>query len=269
MSENKLSEEHLKDLQESILLLENPGIAAKITNFVGKPIESVMDMIPKKISEKIGDYTHIALMKSAEIAIFTMKNTPTTESSNLWHKVGSFTSGAIGGFFGLPALAIELPISTTITLRSIADIARSQGESIDDYDTKLACLEVFALGGKSDSDDASENGYFAVRAALAKSITEAAEYLATKTIAEESAVPLIKFITKVAERLSIQVTEKFVAQAIPAIGAAGGAIVNTIFLDHFQDMAKGHFTVIRLEKIYGKDFIQEEYIRLNKMTVRN
>jgi hypothetical protein len=40
------------------------------------------------------------------------------------------TTGGVGGLFGLPALAIELPISTTIMLRSIADIARSEDEDI-------------------------------------------------------------------------------------------------------------------------------------------
>jgi hypothetical protein len=114
-------------------------------------------------------------------------------------------------------------------LRSIADIARAEGESINDPRTKLACLEVFALGGKSKSDNATESGYFVVRAALAKSVAEAVEFITTKTLAEEGAPALIRFIVKIAERFSIQVTEKVAAQAIPAIGAAGGAIVNTIY----------------------------------------
>ena len=45
-------------------------------------------------------------------------------------------------------------------LRSIADIARSEGESISALQIKMTCLEVFALGGKSDSDDGSETGYY-------------------------------------------------------------------------------------------------------------
>jgi hypothetical protein len=72
-------------------------------------------------------------------------------------------------------------------------------------------------------------------------------------------------IVNIAQRFSIQVTEKAAAQAIPAIGAAGGAIINTIFIDHFQDMAKGHFTVRRLEKIYGKDIIKAAYEELIKL----
>ena len=147
-------------------------------------------------------------------------------------------------------------------MRSIAEIARSQGESITSTETKLACLEVFALGGNSKSDESAESGYYAVRALLAKSISEAAEFIAEKGLAEEGAPILVKLIAKISQRFGIQITEKAAAQAIPAIGAAGGAIINTIFIDHFQDMAKGHFIVRKLERVYGKEIIKKMYEEL-------
>ena len=254
-----LTYNHRQELLKAVLLLENPGIAAKITNYIGKPIEKGLELLPKNWNEKIGEVTKTALLKATDAAIYTMSDTPNTESSNWWHKIGVAASGAVGGFFGLPALAIELPVSTTIMLRSIADIARSEGESINHPRTKLACLEVFALGGENKSDDSTESGYFIIRAALAKSVTEAAEFIATKTLVEEGAPALIRLIVKIAERYSIQISEKLVAQSVPIIGAAGGAAINTIFINHFQDMAKGHFIVRRLEKIYGKELIELEY----------
>ena len=168
-------------------------------------------------------------------------------------------TGGIGGFFGLPALALELPISTTIMLRSIADVARSEGESINSIEAKLACIEVFALGGASKSDDASESGYFAIRAALARSVTKAAEYIAEKGLAEEGAPALVRLIVQIAERFSIQVSEKAAAQAVPAIGAGGGALINVLFIDHFQNMARGHFIVRRLERKYGQEIVRTTY----------
>jgi hypothetical protein len=188
-----------------------------------------------------------------------MKDAPGEESSNMWHKIAVATTGGIGGFFGLPALAVELPISTTIMLRSIADIARSEGETINKIASKIACIEVFALGGLSKSDDASESGYFAIRAALARSVTKAVEYIAQKGLAEESAPALIRLIIQIADRFSIQVSEKAAAQAIPVIGAAGGVLINTLFIDHFQDMARGHFIVRRLERKYGKEIVEATY----------
>lgn len=254
-----------KELQVAKNLLENPGHAAKVTNLIGMPIEKGLGLLPDNWNKNLGKVTQTALLKASDTAIFTMKDIPGEASSNIWHTLGVAISGGVGGFFGIAALAVELPISTSIMLRSIADIARSQGESITDIDTKMACLEVFALGGNSESDDGTESGYYVVRAALARSVAEASEFLVSKTLADEGAPILIKFIAKIAERFSIQVTEKAVAQALPALGAAGGAIINAIFMDHFQDMARGHFLVRRLERKHGKEVIEKLYAELPKL----
>lgn len=261
----EFSENDWKELQTAKNILENPSVAAKVTNLIGAPIENGLGLLPENWKGKIGDVTQTALMKASYAAIFTMQDLPGEPSSNYWHKLGAGIFGGIGGFFGISAIAVELPISTTIMLRSIADIARSEGESISQVEVKLACLEVFALGGTSASDDGTESGYYAVRAALAKSVADAAEFLATKTLTEEGAPVLVRFIAKVAERFSIQITEKAAAQAVPAIGAAGGAIINTVFMDHFQDIAKGHFVVRRLERKHGKELVQQIYQELPRL----
>jgi hypothetical protein len=258
----ELQKSDLNDLKKAKKILENPGIAAKVTNLIGTPIEKGFELLPDNWNIKIGEVTQAALTKAIHAAIFTMKDSPGEETSNIWHKLAVATTGGIGGFLGLPAMSIELPISTTIILRSIADIARSEEENIYSDETKIACIEVFALGGPTSSDDASESGYFAVRATLAQSVTKAAEYIAEKGLAEEGAPALVRLIIQIAERFSIQVTEKAAAQAIPAIGAAGGAIINTIFIDHFQEMARGHFIVRRLERKYGSEIVEEIYKKI-------
>lgn len=171
-------------------------------------------------------------------------------------------SGAAGGAFGLPALAIELPVSTAIILRSIADIARSEGESIKSPEARLACLEVFALGGSAANDDAVESGYFTVRAVLAKSLSEAAQYMAANGVAQKTAPPLVRLLTQIAARFGIPVTQKAVAQSLPVVGAAGGALINTLFVDHFQNMSRGHFIVRRLERVYGTETVKLAYLKL-------
>jgi len=57
-------------------------------------------------------------------------------------------------------------------------------------DTHLACITVFALGGKSTGDNAAETAYYAVRAALARTLTEAAEFIAQRGMVEEG-TPLV------------------------------------------------------------------------------
>lgn len=251
-----------KELQVAKRLLENPGIGAKITHFIGTPIEKGFGLLPENWNNNIGEVTQKALLKASDIAIFTLQDIPGEASSNIWHKLGVAASGGVGGFFGIAAITIELPISTTIMLRSIADVARSEGESVSDIETKLACLEVFALGGNSTSDDGVDSGYYAVRAALAKSLADASKFVANKAFTDKGSPILIKFIAKVAERFGIQVTEKAAAQAIPAIGSAGGAIINTIFIDHFQDMARGHFLIRKLERKHGKKVIERLYAEI-------
>ncbi len=39
-------------------------------------------------------------------------------------------TGGVSGFFGLAALPVELPVTTTLMLRAIADIARHNGEDL-------------------------------------------------------------------------------------------------------------------------------------------
>lgn len=258
-----IPEEDLHDLRKARHLLENPGIAAKITNLLGAPIEKGFELLPDNWSEKVGGATSAALTKAMELATSTLKDNPGEEAWMASHKIAAAASGGVGGFFGVAALALELPISTTIIMRSIADIARSEGECIDAPETKVACIEVFALGGASEADDSSEAGYFAVRIALAKAVTEAAEHLAKKGMLQQGAPALVQLISNVAQRFSVQVSQKAAAQAVPAIGAAGGAVINTIFLDHFQDMARGHFIVRRLESKHGQELIKELYSSLS------
>jgi hypothetical protein len=42
----------------------------------------------------------------------------------------------------------------------------------------------------------------------------------------------------------------------------GGAAVNMAFLQHFELIAEGQFTVRRLERVYGSRFVKAEYDRL-------
>ena len=95
-------------------------------------------------------------------------------------------------------------------------------------------------------------------AILAKSVTEAARFIAERGVVEGSPV-LVRLITQVASRFGTVVSQKAAAQTIPVIGALGGAAVNYAFIDHFQSVARGHFTVRRLERKYGKEIIFNAY----------
>ena len=254
------SREELADLKRAKAILENPGIAAKFSSMLGSPVEAGMKMLPKRWQKTVHSATEAALMKALDVAVKTLGTARPLASSDKLHKLGAAASGAIGGAFGIAAIGIELPVSTTLILRSIADIAAAEGEDPRHIDTKLACITVFALGSTKDArDNAAESAYFAARSALATAVTEASKFLAEKGLSKGGAPALLRLIALVASRFGIVVSQKAAAQMIPVIGAAGGAMINTIFIGHYQDMARGHFIVRRLEKIHGAEPVRLAY----------
>lgn len=258
-----LDKRDLEDLRRAKLILENPGLAAKLSSMLGSPVEKGMKMLPKKWQRTVHTATEAALMKALDVAVKSLGDRRPAASSDRLHRLGAATSGAIGGAFGIAALGIELPVSTTLILRSIADIAAAEGEDPRHLETKLACITVFALGSSRDTrDNAAESGYFAARSALATAVTEASRYLAEKGLSKSGAPALVRLVSLVASRFGIVVSQKTAAQMIPVIGAAGGAMINTVFIAHYQDMARGHFIVRRLEKIHGSEPVRRAYERI-------
>ena len=88
---------------------------------------------------------------------------------------------------------------------------------------------MFAFGGPSSEDDDADAGYWLARSALSHAALEQA----------------IKFV---APRLGIVLTDKVLAQAVPIAGAVAGAGLNYIFIDYYQQMARVHFAIRRVER---------------------
>ncbi len=249
-----LSKAETRDLALAKSLLESAPIGIRLANTLGSPLEKGFAMLPKGWNNVVNKATHSALFKALTVALATLGRSRKRKSSEFFHKVLAGTSGGIGGAFGLAALPVELPVSTTIILRSIADIARSEGHDLSRMETKLACLEVFALGGKG-----PESGYWVTRAAMSQAMSDAAAYLAQKGVVRESAPAVARLVNAIAARFGVVVSEEVAAKAVPIIGAAGGGIVNVMFMSHFQELARGHFIVKRLEAARGVEQVREAY----------
>jgi len=239
--------------------LENPGLAVRLSNHLGSPLEKGMAKLPASWREKLGGVAHEALSRAMSTAAGTLGKEQKEASPRL-HKVLGSLSGAGGGAFGLPGLTVEIPVSTVLIMRAILDIARAHGEDIASPETRLAALEVFALGGPGSADDAAESGYYAVRAALATAIGEATRHVAANGLGQQGAPALVRLLTMVATRYKIQLTQKAASMLIPGLGAAAGATVNLLFMQHFQAMSEGHFTLRRLERKYGADVVKAAYL---------
>jgi EcsC protein family len=260
-----LPAEALRDLGEAKQRLENPGLAVRLTGVVGQPVEALLRRLPERATALVSRGTRRALDAALDVALSTL-DPGARPASNWLHQGLVVASGAAGGALGLAGLALELPVSTTVMLRAIADHARAQGEDLSRPEARLECISVFAMGGPSRSDDAGEAGYFAVRAALARLVGEASQYLAERGLAEaaaeRSAPALARFLAAVAQRFGVTVGEKAAAQLVPLVGAAGGAAVNAAFMHHYQSMGWGHFTVRRIERAHGPEAVQAAYAAL-------
>jgi hypothetical protein len=272
------SDEDRAALARAVLALERPGLAARLSAIAGRPLDLLNRALPAPITEAVAKGTEAAMRGALKVALATLPKArvpsePAPETAGTFrlrafparlatpefaHRALAAASGAVGGAFGLATLAIELPVSTTIMLRAIADIARREGEDLADPETALACVQVFALGGRG-SMSLADSGYFAVRGALARTMTEATRVLAQRGLVDEGTPALLRFAAQVAARFGVVVSQKAAAQAVPIVGALGGAAINAAFLDHFQTVAAGHFTVRRLERVYGREAVEAAY----------
>jgi len=256
---HSLSKSELDDLHSAKVLLEHPGFSIRLANLIGSPVEMGFKLLPKGWSGQVNKATKAALMKALHLAVKSLGHPRQRHSREALHKVLAGASGGIGGALGLFALPVELPVSTIIMLRSIADIARSEGHDIALIQTRLECLEVFAFGGDVKLEGSEESAYWITRTALAKSISEAATLLSQKGALDAASPVVVKLVNSIASRFGAIVSEEVAAKAVPVIGAAGGGIVNVLFMAHFQEMARGHFIVKRLEAKHGQAIIKALY----------
>ncbi len=270
-------------IEQAVAYLERPSFLMRVANLLGKPIESVTRVLPASVRDAAGDAADFALRQALEAALLTLQKPHGNQISGpiemerlerdrwerLKHNMAAGLTGALAGSFGVSALAIELPITTTIMMRDIAGVALSCGENPTDESVKLQCLAVFSIGGmeqEGQRKSAMDSSYYASRLALTNFLREATVYAArvsaeqlAKDLAAGASPALVRLVAEVAKRFNVVVSQKLMAQAVPAIGAVGGALVNVAFNAHFDRVARYHFGIRALERKYGADLVQATY----------
>ena len=239
-----------RELSRAVFLLERTSLAERISAMLGGPVHHLICCLPLSLQNGLSAAVRKSLGQALNITLMTLGR-PCRKSTNWFHKTLVTCSGAAGGAFGGAALLLELPMATCLMLRSIAEIAREQGEDLNQVEARIACFEVFALGGPDGEDDRTGLGYFTVRRALTFEASRATRLLVAG-LSDDAAPALARLVETVAVRYGIVAQEKMAAQLVPVIGALGGATLNYLFMTHFQAMATGHFIIRRLERTYGK-----------------
>ena len=259
---HRLPDSAARELAWSYRQLEHPSMASRLSDVLASPFEEVMKLLPRDWRKWLDRSAEFSMRRILSLAVGSMSvpyRPDLAPPSQDWaHKAMIAGTGAVGGFFGPITTLAELPIATGLMMRSIAAIARSEGE--DPYhrrETRLACIQVFALGGRTRDDEDAEIGYYGLRLTLGLHFENVMEFAGK---ADGPHIPaVIQAVRAVAARFSVVVTDKLAALMVPVAGALSGAALNLMFIQHYQDVARGHFIVRRLEREYGVDRIRDAY----------
>jgi hypothetical protein len=245
-------------LRRAIYDLENHSFAAQLADYAGKPIDRVMRLMPKVANRHINRVVEKAILNCLNIAISSIELDSKPAPMHRTASVLAGLSGGVSGFFGLVALPVELPVTTILMLRAIADTARHHGEDLSKLGARLACVEVFALGSPR-SGRRTDFGYYASRAIMSRLTADATAIFLERSAANLSGPAVGSLVGEIATRFSVVVSERSAASALPVLGAVGGATVNLLFMNHFQRLARGHFAIRRLEREYGSGVVRRLY----------
>ena len=249
---------------EAQRFLENPRFLIRVANLLGQPLDRGLKLLPTRVQAKIQSAVKTSIEKGLVLVTQTVKPTSLSfreaesisQRTGLFHTAATFGTGAIGGFFGIASLPLELPITTAIMLRSIVSTAQDFGMDLSKPETQLECLYVLSLGGPGDSTEAVNSAYWTSRLAFTDLIRHAAREI------EKSTAPfVVRFLAQIAARFELVVSEKAMAEFVPVVGSLGGGIINAAFTEHFNKAARYHFGLRALERKYGEAQVREIYLQ--------
>jgi len=249
-------------LARAVAFLEKNSFVTMIARVAGRPVHSIVAALPSFVSETILNASKNAILQCLKIALRPRKPRSLLAIAGSHPALVSGIAGAVGGFAGAAALAVELPFTTVVMFQSIIRIAVEQGEDLSRPEVRLACLEVFGLSTDGRAPAALESGYYAARDTLAKSADEAASYVLRRSTSLEAGPAVVRLVSAIAPRFGLLVSQELAAAAIPIIGAATGGSLNVAFVQHFNNIARGHFAVRSLERKYGEARVREEFERI-------
>ena len=270
-----LSADDLRFLDEAARYLERPSFLIRIADLVGQPAEKLLAMLPSQAHQLVSQAAHSALQRAFKVAVRTL-------DGRRWPLVGHWRpaagprlhvaltalTGGAAGLFGWSGAAVEIPVTTTLMLRSIARVAQQSGADLNDPLTVMHCLAVFSYGtpgpqpAVSTRLEAMESAFLSWRVAMASAVSEAAAYIArhgAAGAAHSTAPALVRFLSRIASRFQIVIRDKLAAEAVPVAGAVTGSLINAAFTDHFNRVAEYHFGILRLERLHGAQVVQEAY----------
>ncbi|MDO5552919.1 MAG: EcsC family protein [Planctomycetia bacterium] len=277
-----LNETEMVFLHEAAKFFESPSLLMRIADMTGKPLELITSQLKglpgpgsQLVQKAFGALCKVSC-QSVQVSPKRMTFTEACRESGdgaFFHRVGTGITGAAGGFFGFAGLGVELPVTTGIMFRSIANIASNFGEDLTKEEVRLNCMSVFSYGGTNASGTTSQldSTYYTARVLMTQMINKTAQAVAGKSAAaiammveRESCPVLVRLLMTIAQRFGIVISEKLVLQSLPLFGALSGATINYAFTGYFNDVAKYHFGIRYLDRKYDIETVQAVYQNYQK-----
>ncbi|OWU86448.1 protein EcsC [Oceanicola sp. 22II-s10i] len=201
------------------------GVGMQVLNLIGGSAENLIDKLPKEVRGRLDGATEAALavaIRAAQGSRGVVNDQPE------WLNIAVTTAmGAAGGFGGLPSALAELPVTTTVLLRTIQGVAAEHGFDPAEENVQFDSIRVFASAGPLGSGEGADLAFLTTRVALRGATVNS-------------------LITKVAPRLATVLGQKLAAQTVPVLGAVAGAATNYAYTSYYYEMAHVHFGLRRL-----------------------
>ncbi|MGI3170573.1 EcsC family protein [Pseudooceanicola sp. C21-150M6] len=213
------------------------GLGLQLLNLIGDSAEGLLNRLPDDIRARLDRVTESALNTSMRAANGSRR--VIGDQPDWLNRVITASMGAAGGFGGLPSAMAELPVTTTLLLRTIQGVAREHGFDPDAESVQFDCIRIFAAAGPLKEDDGADLAFFTSRVAL-------------------SGATVQTLIARVAPRFAAVLGQKLAAQTVPVLGAAAGAVTNYAYTSYYQEMAHVHFRLRKIAVI--ADIPQEELL---------
>lgn len=202
------------------------GVGIELLNLLGAQADGLVEGLPRPVRDRLEGATETALKQAMKAANGSRRVIRPGQPN--WLQTAVATSmGAAGGIGGVGTALAELPLTTTVLLRTIQDVADELDFDPASENVQFDCIQVFASAGPLAHDDNADLGFLGARMAL-------------------SSGGMQKLMTWVAPRLAAVFGQKLAAQAIPIVGAAAGAATNYAFINYYREMAHVHFGLRRL-----------------------
>ncbi len=273
-----LNAHELRFIEEAASFLEKPSSLVSATDWLGKPLDKLQNYLPENLEQMVKNAVKRALKTALQVAVQSLpqqKIIPISLSAALhanqrsaWkHTAAVTTTGALSGVLGSASMMVELPVTTSLILRSIASTAQQWGHDLSQAEIQMQCLYVFTMGSaQTNRDDEMDSAYISARLAYHGLIREMAGFVSSHSlkevflVLEKGTLPaLVKFASLLLPSLERTLVRSILSKAVPIVSAVGSAALNAGFCQYFTKAARFHFGLMHLEDVHGRELVHAHY----------